>query len=257
MKKPLVIANWKLYGSKNILYNFIKKIIKKLKKIKRCQLAIAPPLVYLEFLKNLTLNEKIFLAAQNVDKNINGSFTGEISAEMLKDIGVTYVIIGHSERREFHKETNELISKKFISIKYSKLIPVICIGETYKDKKNGNTKKVCIEQIDLIYKKYGILVFKDTIIAYEPIWSIGTGKSATPKDIESISRYIRNYFLEKNENIGKNIFILYGGSVNEKNTKEILLLSNIDGLLVGSASLKEETLSSIIEIADNIKNKIN
>lgn len=252
MKSPLVIANWKLHGNKNILFNFIKKIINKINKIKKCQLAIAPPLLYLEFLKNLILNKKIFLAAQNVDKNINGPFTGEISAEMLKDIGVKYVIIGHSERRKFHNETNELVSKKFFSIKSSNLIPVICVGETYKDKQNGITEKVCIAQIDLIYQKYGILAFKNTIIAYEPLWSIGTGISAKSKDIKHISKYIKNYFLDKNENIGKNIHIIYGGSVNEKNTKEILLIPNIDGLLVGSASLKEETLSSIIEIANSI-----
>ncbi|UDG80410.1 triose-phosphate isomerase [Candidatus Annandia pinicola] len=246
MRKFLVIGNWKLNGNKKFLINFINNFKKK-KIPKNCDIVIAPPLLYLDMLNYLTLNSNIYLGAQNVDININGPFTGDISVEMLKDIGVKYVIIGHSERRFNYYENNFTVLKKFILLKKNNLIPVICIGENYKEKKNNLTKKVCINQIEIIIKKLGINALKNTVIAYEPIWAIGTGKSATPEYVQNINNFIRSYIYNYSKSIAKNIIIQYGGSVNENNAKSFYLQPDINGLLIGNSSLKINSFIGIIK----------
>lgn len=246
MKKFLIIGNWKLNGSRNFLINFINNF-KKIKISKNCNIVIAPPLLYLDMLNYLTLNSNIYLGAQNVDINITGSFTGDISVKMLKDIGVKYVIIGHSERRSNYYENNFTVLKKFILLKKYNLIPVICIGENYIEKKNNLTKKICINQIKIIIKKLGIDALKNTIIAYEPIWAIGTGKSATPKYVQNIHNLIRSYIYKYSKSVAKNIIIQYGGSVNENNAKYFYLQPDINGLLIGNSSLKINSFINIIK----------
>lgn len=245
MKKTLIVGNWKLNGNKNMIKVFAYELKKILNKLKNTNIVIAPPLIYLEYFRNLIDNKNFFLAAQNIDIHKSGAFTGEISANMLKDIGIKYVIIGHSERRILHNESDELIAKKISVAKSSELIPIICIGETEMENKNGKTEETCIKQINSIIKVNGIESLINSVIAYEPIWSIGTGKVCNPKKIQYLSNYIRKYIASKNINISKQIIIQYGGSVNKENAKIILNQSDIDGLLVGSASLKSDFFSFI------------
>lgn len=244
MYKPLIIGNWKLNGNKNMINKFIfdlKKIINKLENIK---LVIAPPLIYLEHFQNLILHTKFSLAAQNVDINKIGPFTGETSIDMLKDIGIKYVIIGHSERRIFHNESDNLIAKKFFIVKSSGLIPVLCIGESENDYKNKKTKEVCMKQIDSILSINKIESLENSVIAYEPIWAIGKGISASIKKIKKTISFIRNYIESKKKDISKKLIIQYGGSVNKNNAKIILKQGNANGLLVGNSSLTVDFFSS-------------
>ncbi|QJC34489.1 triose-phosphate isomerase [Enterobacteriaceae endosymbiont of Donacia crassipes] len=247
MKKFLVTANWKLNGS----YNFINKNIKIIKKInhslKYCQLSISPPYVYLHYINNLIKNTSISLTAQNVDIHLKGSFTGEISVNMLKDIGVKYVIIGHSERRIYHNEDINFISKKFVLIKKYNLIPILCIGETEEQRKNKLIEKICINQINSILKISNINIFSNTIIAYEPLWAIGSGKIADINEVKKVILFIRKYISSLNKEIVENIYFQYGGSVNYFNINNFFKKKYINGFLIGKASLTMKNFIFLIE----------
>ncbi|MBK4764876.1 MAG: triose-phosphate isomerase [Pantoea sp. Brub] len=254
MIEPLIIGNWKLNGNQLILQKFIKTLNKELKDIKNCQIAIAPPMLYLAQAKQLISNHKIKLCAQNVDIHLHGAFTGETSAQMLKDIGVEYVIIGHSERRIHHRENDQYISKKYAIAKLFNLMPIICIGETEKEHNQGKTEEICKYQIDAILDSQGIIAFENSIIAYEPIWAIGTNHSADPKQVQDIHEFIRYYLAKKSKVISEQVIIQYGGSVNEKNANLLLDQQDINGLLIGTHSLNEKKFMQIIKaaIAKNI-----
>ena len=253
MKKFILASNWKLNGNYNIISNFIYKLKKYilLNKI-YYTIVFIPPIVYINSIKDKINNENFFLGAQNVDINLFGAFTGEISIKMLKDIGVKYVIIGHSERRLFHNESNEYIAKKFHIIKQNNMIPILCIGETFKEKQCNKTNIVCKKQIDSILKISGDNAFHNTIIAYEPIWAIGSGKSANIKYVRKINQFIRSY-ISNNSNINMNdITIQYGGAVNPENIQIIFEEPEINGVLLGGVSLIYEKFIKIIDIIHKI-----
>ncbi len=250
MNKKIIIANLKLNG--NVKY--IKKYIEILKKYtyinQKYRILIAPPILYL-YLSNLIIKEsQIKLVSQNIDKNISGSFTGEISGEMLKDINIKYVIIGHSERKKYHKENNIDILNKIIIAKKFNIKPIICIGENIQDYENKKSKKICKKQIKFLIKNNNINILKNTILAYEPIWAIGTGKNANIKHISKIHKYIIKYITSINKNIIKKIKIIYGGSINKKNIYNIINNKYIDGLLIGKSSWKIENFIKILNIIE-------
>ncbi|MFT8229757.1 MAG: triose-phosphate isomerase [Enterobacterales bacterium] len=252
MRYPLIIGNWKLHGSFNMIKKWFIIFNKENLNIYNCNVAIAAPTIYLNIIKSYIKNTKIDICAQNVDFNISGAFTGEVSSYMLKDIGVKYVIIGHSERRKFHQENNKIIIKKFKSIKKAGLIPVLCIGENIFDYKNNNSNTVCINQVKAILDVLGINAFKNTVIAYEPIWTIGTGITANPIKIHSIIQNIRSYLSKYDHIISNNIIIQYGGSIDNINCQNFLNYKNIDGFILGSSSLCANKFCKIIK--STIKN---
>ncbi|QCI19870.1 MAG: triose-phosphate isomerase [Buchnera aphidicola (Brevicoryne brassicae)] len=252
MKKKLIVANWKLNGNIEMISNYLKFLKNNLlSNLNKNIIVIAPPNIYLERTYQSIKKINIFLGAQNVDVNLKGAFTGEVSVLMLKDIGVKYVIIGHSERRILHNETDNFVAKKFHLIKNSNLIPILCIGETEKEKKNGKTQKVIEKQLNCIFQILGEKAFRNAVIAYEPIWAIGTGVSADPEYVQIIHKFIRNY-IQKNDSVSKNVIIQYGGSVSSLNTKEFIQQEDIDGLLIGSASLHAKEFLKIIKISCSI-----
>ncbi len=247
MNKKIIIINFKLNGN----LNYIKKYIKKLKKninLEKYNILIAPPLIYLYFTKLLIKNTNIKLVSQNMDNNLSGSFTGEISGKMLKDIKTKYVILGHSERKKYHKEKNKHILNKIIIAKKLDLIPIICIGENIKEYNEGKSKIICKKQIDYLIKNNNINLLNNTIIAYEPIWAIGTGKNANINHINKIHKYILKYLSSINKNIINNIKIIYGGSINNKNILEIIQNKNVNGILIGKYSWKIENFIKILNI---------
>ncbi|QIQ41894.1 MAG: triose-phosphate isomerase [Buchnera aphidicola (Microlophium carnosum)] len=254
MKKFFITANWKLNGSKKMISSFFEYF--KLQSsiyLEKNIVIIAPPTIYLERVYKNINNMNIFLGAQNVDSNLLGAFTGEISLLMLEDIGVKYIIIGHSERRSLHHETNDVIARKFHLIKKFNLTPILCIGETEIDKKSDNTKKVIRKQLNFIFKKVGKLAFRNAIIAYEPIWAIGTGVSANPEDVQLIHKFIKDHIKKYDHSININdIVVQYGGSINHSNAKRFIEKPDINGLLIGSASLSSEEFMKIIKIAHHI-----
>lgn len=246
MKHPLIIANWKLNGKIKKIKRAIKNLINTLNHSNHCTVAIAPPLIYLMMVKKLLRKKKIEICAQNVDVHLSGPHTGDISAEMLKDIGVKYAIIGHSERRIFHNESDDFIALKFKTVKSQGLIPILCIGESKEENKKGITKDVCIRQINAVLKKINIDLFKNTVIAYEPIWAIGKNEPPSSNYVQSIHKFIRNYFKKINPIISEKIIIQYGGSINLNNAFDFLTQPDIDGLLIGRESMNIKNFSSII-----------
>ncbi|BBA84942.1 triose-phosphate isomerase [endosymbiont of Pachyrhynchus infernalis] len=236
----LLVANWKLNGNKLLLNNFINKLYEN-KKIINNKIILAPPIIYLDYLNNILLKKyninNVYSSSQNVDLNFEGPYTGEISIYMLKEIGVSYVILGHSERRIIHKESNKNIIKKFILVKSNNLIPILCIGENNNDYINKKSLLKCINQIKEFIKYGGIKIFYNSIIAYEPIWSIGTNVNASIDHIEYIICSILKYLNKIDKNISNNIKFLYGGSVSIDNIDIFLNKYFINGLLIGKSSL--------------------
>ncbi|QCI18848.1 triose-phosphate isomerase [Buchnera aphidicola] len=253
MKKNFIVANWKLNGNIQTISNFLNHLRLKISLyLQNNTVVIAPSTIYLERVYNYIKDMNIFLGAQNVDINTQGAFTGETSILMLKDIGAKYVIVGHSERRFLHNENNELISKKFGLVKSLNLIPILCIGETETQKKKNKTKEILTNQLNVIFQDFGEKAFINSIIAYEPIWSIGTGISADPIYVQSIHKFIKDYINKYNSSDIEKIIVQYGGSVNSKNAKNFLEQPDIDGLLIGSASLMYEEFLKILKISNDI-----
>ncbi|VFP78190.1 Triosephosphate isomerase [Buchnera aphidicola (Cinara cuneomaculata)] len=250
MIKPIIIGNWKLNGTQQSIKNFLKLLKNFLIDYhKKCTVVISLPVLYSYLMQKLLFskNKNFFLGAQNVDNHCSGSFTGDISPFMLKDIGIKYVIIGHSERRFNYKETDRMIANKFYLLKQENLIPVLCIGETKQEKVENNTINICKKQIDLIFDVCGIKAFNNSIIAYEPVWAIGSKISATPQEAQFIAGFIRQYIHSQTKNRIKNFFIQYGGSVTQYNAKNIIQQKDIDGFLLGRAALQIEEFIAIIK----------
>ncbi|WP_387462981.1 triose-phosphate isomerase [Photorhabdus sp. RM323S] len=249
MRHPLVMGNWKLNGSTHMVNELITGLRKELNHIAGCEVAIAPPALYLSQAKQALIGSHMALGAQDVDVNLSGAFTGETSAEMLKDIDAEYIIIGHSERRTYHKESDEFIAKKFAVLKEQGLIPVLCIGETEQENEAGQTETVCARQIDAVLNTLGVEAFQDAVIAYEPVWAIGTGKSATPAQAQAVHKFIRDHIAKSDAAIAEQVIIQYGGSVNAGNAAELFTQPDIDGALVGGASLKADAFAVIVKAA--------
>ncbi len=244
--KKIIIANWKLNSNIDFIKNYIKKINKINFNNNKYEISIAPPIIYL-YLINKLIKNKFNTTSQNIDIHLSGAFTGETSGWMLKDINTKYVIIGHSERRKYHKENNKLILKKIIISKKSNLIPIICIGENEKEYLNNESIKTCKLQINCLIKN-NEQILDNTIIAYEPIWAIGTNKTADLKHIIKIHKFIKKHLKKNNSKIK----IIYGGSININNAKNIIQNEEIQGLLIGSSSLDINNFINIINSINEI-----
>lgn len=253
-RRPLVMGNWKLNGSKAFTKELIEGLKAELVGVNGCDVAIAPPVMYLAEAEAALAGSQIALGAQNVDVNVKGAFTGDISTEMLKDFGAKYIIIGHSERRTYHKESDEFIAKKFAALKEAGLVPVLCIGESEAENEAGKTQEVCARQIDAVINALGVDAFNGAVIAYEPIWAIGTGKSATPAQAQAVHAFIRGHIAAKSQAVADQVIIQYGGSVNDANAAELFTQPDIDGALVGGASLKAPAFAVIVKAAAAAKN---
>ena len=207
---------------------------------------ICAPFIALKDLVEATKGTNIKIGAQNMHFEESGAYTGEVSAAMLNEIGVDYVIIGHSERRQYFNETNEAVNKKVLKALKEGLLPIVCCGETLEQREAGDTKEHCKEQIQKALKNVPKCDLEKIVIAYEPIWAIGTGKTATSEDANDVISYIRNVVRELYGNLADNVRIQYGGSVKPSNISEIMAKSDIDGALVGGASLASEDYVNLI-----------
>ncbi len=253
-RRPLVMGNWKLNGSKAMTRELIAGLKAELADVKDCDVSIAPPVMYLAEAEAALKGSNIVLGAQNVDVNVSGAYTGDISTDMLKDFGAKYIIIGHSERRTYHKESDEFVAKKFAALKAAGLIPVLCIGESEAENEAGQTEAVCARQIDAVLNTLGAEAFNGAVIAYEPIWAIGTGKSATPAQAQAVHKFIRDHIAKQDKAVAEQVILQYGGSVNDANAAELFTQPDIDGALVGGASLKAPAFAVIVKAAEKAKN---
>ncbi|MDU5471572.1 MAG: triose-phosphate isomerase [Peptoniphilus harei] len=247
MRKKYICGNWKMNKTSSEALEFAKEINEF--EFNKMDVLIAPSFVTLESLRE-NLKDEIKLAGQNVSEFDNGAFTGEISTSMLKDIGVEDVIIGHSERREKFSESDEIINAKVKKALADDLSVILCLGESLEIKEEG--KEVEFVRDELLKSLDGVEDLENLTIAYEPIWAIGTGKTCSSEDAENMCKEIRNIIDEKYGEISQKIRILYGGSVKPSNAGEILSKENIDGVLVGGASLKASDFIEIIKAGENL-----
>jgi len=250
-RKLLVAGNWKLNGSKVMTDDLISAIVNGVSGAKNFEIAVFPPFVYLSQASKLVEN-KVLFGAQTVSEHEKGAFTGEISATMLKEIGCQMVLVGHSERREYFNESNQDVANKFKAAQSQGLRPILCCGETLEQRESGVTRQVVAEQITAVVNLVGIDAFANAVIAYEPIWAIGTGVTATSKQAQEVHAFIRSLLSLKSDTIATLVPILYGGSVNGSNAKELFSMQDIDGGLIGGASLTANDFLAICQQADKL-----
>ena len=249
MRQPLVAGNWKMNGSRQMTEQLISEINQGLTSAGDCEVAVIPPLTYLDQAFHLLSDTKIKLGAQNLSNQVAGAFTGEISGAMLKELGCYYVLVGHSERRSLYGESNEIVAEKFIMAQQQGLVPILCIGETLVQREQKRTLEIVLGQIEAIVKTNSINVLANSVIAYEPVWAIGSGLTALPEQAQQVHQAIRQFIAEQHEGIAKNIRILYGGSMKPDNAADLLTMEDIDGGLIGGASLKSADFLAIINEA--------
>ena len=236
MRKPIIAGNWKMNKTIEETIEFINEIKDKLNNDK-VEAVICAPFTVLKDLKEATKGTNIKVGAQNMHYAESGAFTGEVSATMLKEIGMDYVIIGHSERRQYFNETNEACNKKVLKALEVGINPILCCGETLEQREANETKNICKTQVEEALKDIDVNDISKVVIAYEPIWAIGTGKTATSEDANDVISYIREVVARLYGDKSNEVRIQYGGSVKPQNVAEIMAQSDIDGALVGGASL--------------------
>ena len=236
MRKPIIAGNWKMNKTIAETIEFINEIKDKLNDDK-VEALICAPFTVLKDLKDATKGTNIKVGAQNMHYAENGAFTGEVSAPMLKELGMDYVIIGHSERRQYFNETDEACNKKVLKALEVGINPILCCGETLEQREANETKNICKVQVEEALKDVDVNDISKVVIAYEPIWAIGTGKTATSEDANDVISYIREVVAGLYKDKANEVRIQYGGSVKPQNVAEIMAQSDIDGALVGGASL--------------------
>ncbi len=236
MRRPIIAGNWKMHKTIAEALAFVEQIKDKVAE-SHTEVVICAPYLQLQPLIEATKGTNIKIGAQNMHFEDSGAFTGEISAKMLKEIDIDYVLVGHSERREYYNETDETVNKKVIKALKEGISPILCCGETLEERESGKTKDVCKGQIEKALAGVSETDLEKIVVAYEPVWAIGTGKTATSEDANDVIKYIREVIAGLYKNADK-IRIQYGGSVKPSNVSEIMGQSDIDGALVGGASLE-------------------
>lgn len=246
MRKKVIAGNWKMNMLPNEAIEYLQEFEELVKNTKN-EVILCVPYTDLFYCLNCAQGTNIKIGAQNMHWEEKGAYTGEVSGKMLKSIGVEYVIIGHSERRQYFAENNETVNKKIKAAFASELKPIVCVGETLEERESGKTAEIITNQTRLALEGLNENQVKHTIIAYEPIWAIGTGKTATSEDANNSIKEIRQE-IEKNygKDIAEEVIIQYGGSVKAENSKELFSMSDIDGGLVGGASLKPDEFAKIV-----------
>ncbi|VAW88201.1 Triosephosphate isomerase [hydrothermal vent metagenome] len=250
MRRAFVAGNWKMNGSRASAAALAESIVAQVKEFDRVDVALCPSYVFLADVKQAMGATKVRLGAQDLSLQSAGAYTGEISAAMLNEYQCGCVIIGHSERRAYHGETNEQVAKKMVVASEAGLLPIVCVGETLEERESGRTETVIAEQLDVLLDTAATLAALQTsVVAYEPVWAIGTGKTATPEQAQQVHQFIRARIAEKNAELAAGIRLLYGGSVKPGNATELFGMSDIDGGLIGGASLQAEDFTSICRSA--------
>jgi len=250
-RMPFIAGNWKMNKTVSESIDLIKQLKTDLSRVEGVEVAVAPPFTALYAVRKELEGSPIQLAAQNLFWEEKGAFTGEIAPTMLKELGCHYVILGHSERRQFFGETDETVNRKTRATLKQGLKVIFCIGETLKEREEGKTFAVIQRQVTGGLKDISKEEMRSVVVAYEPVWAIGTGKTATPEQAEEVHRFIRKKLEELySREIAEGVRIQYGGSVTPENVKGLMGQENIDGALVGGASLKSETFSKIVRFKE-------
>ena len=250
MRKNIVAGNWKMNKTNKEAVSFLSELKGLVQGIDNVGIIIGAPFTALSDAVKETAGSNVKIAAQNMNPNESGAYTGEVSPLMLKELGVEYVILGHSERREYYGETNEFINEKVKSALNHGLKPILCIGEILEEREAGKTENVVADHLQNGLFNVSVEELKNVVIAYEPVWAIGTGKTATPQQAELVHNFIRELLIDMyGKEAAENVTIQYGGSMKPDNAKELISQTNIDGGLIGGASLEAKSFSEIVKAA--------
>jgi triosephosphate isomerase len=248
MRRKLVAGNWKMHGSRADNSALIDAILSA-PKLESVDCVVCPPFVYLSDIARLLRGSAVKLGAQNVSAEAHGAYTGEVAAAMLKDVGCEFVIVGHSERRQLYQESDEQIARKFAAAHSRHLSPILCVGEQLAEREAEHTYEVVGRQLEAVVALTGIASFAQAVVAYEPVWAIGTGRTASAQQAQEVHAFIRQRLAQRDAKIAAGLQILYGGSVKAGNARELFAQADVDGGLIGGASLKAEEFLSIVAAA--------
>ena len=246
MRQRFVMGNWKMNGRLDQIDTLLQDIVAEIPEHVQVQCVVFPPALYLSKTQHVLNETPIHWGAQNIYPADNGAYTGEICAPMLRDFGCRYVLVGHSERRHLFHEDEKFVSEKFHHVKEHDMIPVLCVGETLKQREQGLTEQVISQQL-LAVTQMGTHFFKNCVVAYEPVWAIGTGHTATPEQVQSVHAFIRGLVAKEHEEDADMLSIIYGGSVNDRNAASLFDMPDVDGGLVGGASLHARQFVEILK----------
>jgi triosephosphate isomerase (TIM) len=248
MRRPIVAGNWKMHGSRAENAALIEAVLGAWP-ARGGECIVCPPFVYLQELARVLRDTPLRLGAQDVCAEPVGAFTGEVSAAMLRDVGCDYAIVGHSERRALFGESDTLVARKFGAALGKSLVPILCVGESLAERDAGRTHEVVGRQLDAVLDLCGAGPFATAVIAYEPVWAIGTGRVASPGQAQDVHAFIRGRIASRDATISSSVRILYGGSVKAGNARELFAMPDVDGGLIGGASLKAEEFVAIVAAA--------
>ena len=249
MRTKLIVGNWKMHGSCAFNQRLLQDVLLGLGSLGDAALAVCVPFPYLAQAQSVLAATPIFWGAQNVSEHALGAYTGEVSAAMLRDFGCRYVILGHSERRAYFGESDAQVAAKFLAAQAEGLRPIVCIGETLDQRDRGETLSVLNAQLDAVIERVGVSALSSAVLAYEPVWAIGTGRTATPEQAQEVHAVLRARIAEFDTAVAESVQILYGGSVKPQNAAALLAMPDIDGGLIGGASLLAEDFLAIARVA--------
>jgi len=249
MRTKLVAGNWKLNGSLDSIRELIKGIQAGMDSVKTAGVAVCPPAIYIPEVAKLVEGSKIAVGSQNICDQDSGAYTGEIAGSMLKEFGCEYAIVGHSERRSLYGESDQMVAARYAAARRNGLKPILCVGELLEEREQGITEEVVGRQIDAVLELEGVESLADAVIAYEPVWAIGTGKTASPEQAQEVHKFIREKIAALNADIAANLVIQYGGSVKGSNAAELFGMPDIDGGLIGGAALQADDFLAICQAA--------
>lgn len=249
MRSKLVAGNWKMHGTIPQNRDLLDVVVGETAVLEGVEVAVCVPYPYLPQVQSVLQDTHVSWGAQNLSQHDKGAYTGEVSAAMLLDFGCRYVIVGHSERRALYGEDNDTVALKFNAAQAAGLIPILCVGETLDQREAGVTEQVVAEQLDAVIQLAGAHALAKSVLAYEPVWAIGTGKTATPEQAQDMHEFIRGTVADHNPQVAAELKILYGGSVKASNAAELFAMPNIDGGLIGGASLVANEFIAICHAA--------
>ncbi|WP_045736922.1 triose-phosphate isomerase [Xanthomonas sp. MUS 060] len=248
MRRKIVAANWKLHGTGQVAHALLQAVVAGLSD-DAVEVVILPPLPYLAGLIQTFQRPTLRFGAQDVSSNVQGAYTGEVSAAMLVDVGADYGLVGHSERRQYHHESSELVARKFAAVIAAGLRPILCVGETLEQRQAEQTEAAIAAQLTPVLCLVGGEGFANAVISYEPVWAIGTGRTASPAQAQAVHAFIRGEVAVRDARIADSLPILYGGSVKPDNAAELFAQPDVDGGLVGGASLDAAQFLAIVQAA--------
>jgi len=251
MRRPLIAGNWKMNATKADAEELVRGITAGVSGMQKVEVAVCPPFPYLYIAEQMLTGTAIAWGSQDVSREENGAFTGQVSASMLKDFGCRYAIVGHSERRQFNGETDAMIARKYAQAVAHGLVPILCVGETLEEREQGRTEEVVARHIDAVLDLEGVEAYSHGVVAYEPVWAIGTGVTATPAQAQDVHAFLRERIAQKSKDVADGLRILYGGSMKPGNAAELIGQPDIDGGLIGGAALKAADFVAICQAGED------